>query len=96
MVKQIKAYVSQPDGRLFIDRREAVLHEARLELIKLLIEQGCNDAMAKKVCERLDEVALITEPLAQEIRKECKEKGIDDPLAYIRPPVKEKSEEPSD
>jgi hypothetical protein len=90
MVTKIDAYVSQPDGRLFTDRREAIIHEARLELIKIMIDQGCNDALAKKVAERMDEISLIAEPLAREIRKELKSRGIDDPLAYYRPPIKEK------
>lgn len=96
MVRKIDAYVSEPDGRLFVDRREATIHEARLSVIKVLIEQGCNDAMAKKVCERLDELALITEPLSKEIRKDLKERGIDDPLAYYRPPVKEDKKDMDD
>lgn len=72
MVKSITAYVSEADGRMFTQRIEATSHEVTLQLVKLLIEQGCNDALAQKVVERAGEIALLTEPLAREIRKDMK------------------------
>lgn len=94
MVKKVPSYVCELDGRMFLDRREAVIYEARLAVIKVMIEQGCNDALATKVCERLEELSLITEPLAREIRKDFRERGLTgDPLEYYREPPSEDKQE---
>ena len=75
MVKAITAYVSDADGRIFTNRIDAIQQEVTLGLIKILIEQGCNDALAQKVIERTGDIALLTEPLAKEIRKDMKARG---------------------
>lgn len=75
MVKSITAYVSEIDSRMFTNRMDATLHEVTLQLVKVLIEQGCNDALAQKIVERTGEIAMLTEPLAREIRKDMKARG---------------------
>lgn len=75
MVKAITAYVSDADGRIFTNRMDAIQQEVTLQLVKILIEQGCNDDLAQKVVDRTGEIALLTEPLAKEIRKDMKARG---------------------
>lgn len=90
MVKRIEAYISEVDGRMFLSRAEATYHETRLEVTKALIEQGCNDALAGKICGRLEELALILEPLARELRKDLRSRGIENFREYFRPvPIQE-------
>lgn len=72
MVKAITAYVSEADGRMFTNRMDAIYHEVTLGLVKVLIEQGCNDALAQKVIERTGDLSMLMEPLAKEIRKDMK------------------------
>jgi len=74
-MKEVKAFVSEEDGKMFTNRGEAIAHEVRLRLLRVFIEAGCNDALAQALWARAEGIALAAEPLAQEIQKHKKETG---------------------
>ena len=68
-MKEVQAYISEEDGKMFTDRMEAIAHEVRLKLLRVFLEAGCNDALAQYLWQRSEEIAVITLPLAKELVK---------------------------
>lgn len=72
-IEKITAYRTN-DGRIYADRMTAVMTETRRDLEQFFIENGCNEAQAKKLADRAGELAEMTSELQVEIAKDKKQR----------------------